>query len=143
MILGGKVVQEATYPHAIERVWDALVDPEQLAEWLMPNDFLPILGRRFTMSCGPLGLLEGEVVELDAPRRLAYRWVGGFGETLVTYTLTPVAGGTHLRVEHQGWTDGMAEVRKTFESGWTEKFADALPRVLSRAGNEGHAATGG
>ena len=136
MILDGKVVQEATYPHPIERVWLALVDSEELAEWLMPNDFLPILGRRFTMSCGPLGLLEGEIIEIDAPRRLAYRWTGGFGATLVTYTLTPVTGGTHLRVEHEGWTDGMSEVREMFESGWTEKLTDDLPRVLSSAATE-------
>jgi len=43
---------EAVYPHSPERVWRALVDADELAEWLMPTDFAPELGRRFVLETG-------------------------------------------------------------------------------------------
>lgn len=44
---------EKTYPHPRARVWRALVDPELLARWLMPNDFAPRVGHRFTFRTEP------------------------------------------------------------------------------------------
>ena len=32
------------YPHSIERVWRALTCRDALAQWLMPNDFEPVVG---------------------------------------------------------------------------------------------------
>ena len=40
-------------PHPIERVWTALTLPAGLAGRLMPNDFEPRLGKRFTFRCPP------------------------------------------------------------------------------------------
>ncbi len=41
---------EMSYPEPPEWVWRALIDPQELAAWLMPNDFLPVVGHRFTMA---------------------------------------------------------------------------------------------
>ena len=131
MIDGDAVVHEVTYPHAPERVWQALVDQDELSAWLMDNDFVAVAGARFTMDCGSIGLLQGEVIELDAPRRLSYRWVGGFGTTVVTFTLTPIASGTHVRLEHRGWTGDNTASRDQFDGGWTSKLGELLRGVLA------------
>ena len=36
-----------------EQVWQALTDPDLLARWLMPNDFRPAVGHRFTFRTEP------------------------------------------------------------------------------------------
>ncbi len=38
--------KEVFYPHPRDKVWAALTTPEALAEWLMPNDFEPVVGKR-------------------------------------------------------------------------------------------------
>ncbi|GIK11202.1 MAG: hypothetical protein BroJett001_32680 [Chloroflexota bacterium] len=42
-----------TYPHPRALVWRALVDRDLLAQWLMPNDFEPKIGHRFTFRTEP------------------------------------------------------------------------------------------
>ncbi len=37
MIKDNAVVYELWYPHPPERVWRALTDPVELAQWLMPS----------------------------------------------------------------------------------------------------------
>jgi uncharacterized protein YndB with AHSA1/START domain len=131
MIDGDAVVHEVTYPHPPERVWQALVDQGELSAWLMDNDFVPVVGGRFTMDCGSIGLLQGEVLEVDPPRRLSYRWSGGFGVTVVTFVLTPNASGTHVRLEHRGWTDANTAERDQFDGGWTSKLGVGLRSVVA------------
>jgi uncharacterized protein YndB with AHSA1/START domain len=127
------VVHEVTYPYPPERVWRALVDPGELAAWLMPNDFVPVVGRQFTMSCDPYGTIEAELLELEPPRRLACRWIASFGDTLVTMELTATDGGTRLRVEHRGWGEANVADRDRFDHGWTDKLTAGLTRVLEDA----------
>ena len=87
------------------------------------------LARRGTFARWPI---QGEVLEIDEPRLLRCRWTGGFGDTEVTYELTPEAGGTRLRVRHDGWTDATAD-RGGFDDGWKQKLDQDLPRVLGPA----------
>ena len=95
MIEGDAVVYEVIYPHSAQRVWNALHDPERLAAWLMPTvGYEPVGGRRFTMACDPFGEIEAEVIEADPPRRLSWRWIGSFGDTVVTFELTAADHGT-------------------------------------------------
>lgn len=67
--------------HPPDRVWRALTDPKALGTWLMPNDFVPELGHRFTFRTRPIppyfdGIVHCEVIELDPPKSLAYTWGG-------------------------------------------------------------------
>ena len=59
------------YPHPVDRVWAALTSSEALAAWLMPNDFEPVVGHRFTFRTKPAagfdGMVRCEVLELDPP----------------------------------------------------------------------------
>src|SRR5262249_57328225 len=109
------IVVEGVLPHAPEIVWKALTSAELIGRWLMPNDFAAEVGRRFTFRTRPIGDWDGvvhcEVIELVPQRKLVYSWKGGsrtntkYGsslDTVVTWTLNPVAVGPHLRVVHSG-----------------------------------------
>jgi uncharacterized protein YndB with AHSA1/START domain len=135
MIEGESIVHEVTYPYPPERVWRALVDTDELSAWLMTNDFVAEVGRRFTMDCDPVGVLAGEVLEVEPFRRLSYRWIGAFGDTVVTFDLTPTEDGTHVRLEHRGWNDGNTADRDQFDGGWPHKLGVGLRAALAGAPN--------
>lgn len=106
------LVVERLMAHPPEKVWRVLTQSHLIAEWLMENDFAAEVGRRFTVRASPLpgwsGVTHCEVVAVEAPRRLAYRWADGTESesglrTLVAWTLTPLDGGTLLRMEQTGF----------------------------------------
>jgi uncharacterized protein YndB with AHSA1/START domain len=129
-----RVEHEAVYQHPPERVWRALVDPSELAQWLMPTDFAPEVGRTFVLETGDeIGTIRGEVLEIDEPRLLRCRWSGVFGDTEVSFELFPEPGGTRLRVRHDGWGDPPVAERDGFDDGWKQKLTEDLPRLLGPA----------
>ena len=94
----------AVYRHPRERVWTALTSSAALAEWFMPNDFEPEVGRGFTFRTEPApgfdGVVHCRVLELDPPARMVWSWAGGPIETTVTFTLEELRdGGTRLRAQ--------------------------------------------
>ncbi len=129
------IEHEAVYPHSPDRVWRALIDPTELAAWLMPTDFAPVVGREFKLETGSpeIGTIQAEVLEIDEPRLLRCRWSGVFGDTEVTFELTPEGDGTRLRVRHDGWDDPPAAERAGFDDGWKQKLDEEIPRVLGPA----------
>ena len=130
MIEGDSVVYEFTYPHAPERVWRSLVDPAELAQWLMPTRNYSLRpGDHFVMECDPIGPVDVEVVEVDPPRRLVWRWIASFGPTTVTFHVSAEGIGTRLRLEHDGWGDA-TDSRDEFNTGWKAKMGDGLRLVL-------------
>lgn len=134
MIRDGGIEHEAVYPYPPERVWQALIDPTELGAWLMPTDFAPTVGHRFTFDARPtLGTIAGEVLEVDPPKLLRCRWSGVFGDTVVRFELTPTGDGTRLAVKHQGWDVEHRSDRDGFDQGWLEKLTTSLPAVLTGA----------
>jgi uncharacterized protein YndB with AHSA1/START domain len=129
-----RIEREAVYPHPPERVWRALVDPSELAVWLMPTDFAPKVGGSFVLETGDeIGTIRGEVLEIDEPRLLRCRWSGVFGDTEVTFELFPEPEGTRLRVRHDGWGDPAPAEQAGFDDGWKQKLTEDLPRLLDSA----------
>jgi uncharacterized protein YndB with AHSA1/START domain len=51
----------------------------------------------------------------------------------VTFELFPEAGGTRLRIIHDGWADRVHADRTGFDDGWKQKLEQDLPRVLGSA----------
>src|SRR6266498_2808466 len=49
------IVVEDVLPHPPEKVWKALTTAELIGRWLMPNDFEPVAGKRFTFTTQPEG----------------------------------------------------------------------------------------
>lgn len=136
-----RIIHDVLYPHPIWTVWRALTTSEALAQWLMPNDFVAQVGHRFTFHTRPQsgwnGIVHCEVVELDAPHRLAYTWQGSpLPVTLVTFTLEAVGQHTRLHLEHSGFAAGGERglsIRDLLDSGWGSNILHrALPNLLDQ-----------
>ena len=118
---------EQIYPYPPDRVWEAITDPEAMAEWLMPNNFVPQIGHQFQFRTKPApgfdGIVNCEVIAIEPPHLLAFTWKGGGIDTVVTFTLQAVVGGTKLVLEHKGFT-GMKAVMVSFilASGWRKSI---------------------
>jgi uncharacterized protein YndB with AHSA1/START domain len=131
------IVIDMFYPQPVGQVWAALTSSQALEAWLMPNDFEPRLGHRFTFHTTPDqswdGIVHCEIVALDRLRRIAYTWRSPSShlDTLVTFTIEPAEGGTHLRLEHSGFASGGKAgltVRDLLASGWKSRV---LPERLA------------
>lgn len=125
------------YPHTIERVWAAVTDSKAMSEWLMPNDFEPRVGHRFTFQTKPQpgfdGIVHCEVRELDPPKRLAFTWAGGGIDTLLTIRLEPAIGGTRVQLDHTGFEGERAiAISHILENGWPGILKERLAGVLQR-----------
>src|SRR5271154_3657652 len=127
------LVIEREMAHPPEKIWRALTQSPLIEEWLMKNDFQPVVGHRFNFRSTPApnwnGVIDGEVVVVEPNSRLAYRW-GSMGMmSVVTWTLTPTKGGTHVRMEQTGFGSEEDNYYKGASYGWN-KFIGSLERVV-------------
>jgi len=131
------IVVERLMPHPPEKVWRALTQEPLIAEWLMKNDFQPVVGRRFQFSATPVpgwsGVTNCEVLEVSPHSRLVYRWGDGTEsdsglKTLVTWTLKPTDGGTQVRMEQSGFRPEDEGGYRGMGGGWPRIVA-GLERV--------------
>jgi uncharacterized protein YndB with AHSA1/START domain len=126
-----------------QRLWAALIDPE-----LMRQYWLGIRAEAEWRVGGPWKLVypdgrvtdTGEIVEFDAPRRLAIRWRNEFrpelkaeGWSLCTMELEPVGEAVKLTVTHSieregakfidavsgGWPQILSNLKSLLETGTT------------------------
>jgi uncharacterized protein YndB with AHSA1/START domain len=106
-----------------------------MAEWLMKNDFLPVPGHKFTLSREPAPevkvVIECEVIEVEPNESLSYKWAAYGTETVVSFTLTPTANGTMLRVEQDGFPADNKAAWKGANASWPH-FLTALDELLKR-----------
>ncbi|WNG27671.1 SRPBCC domain-containing protein [Cystobacter fuscus] len=125
--------------HAPERVWKALTTREAMAKWLMPNDFEPRLGHRFTFRREPIpqldfdGIAHCEVIALERPRLLAFTFRGGVLDTRVSFRLEPEGDGTHLFFEHSGFDVNDPRQKFSFDAmgkGWSS-LGEKLDEVVT------------
>jgi uncharacterized protein YndB with AHSA1/START domain len=127
------LVIEREMPHPPEKIWRALTEGPLMEEWLMTNDFQPVVGHRFQFRATPVpnwnGIINCEVLVVDPISRLSYGW-GALGlESVVAWTLTPTAGGTHVRMEHSGFPSEESASYKGAKYGW-QKFIGNMERVV-------------
>lgn len=115
--------------HSPERVWRALTDPGELAQWA-PFDADRDLARpgaaTLNMAGGPAPEpLPAEVRRADFPRLLEYTW----GEDLLRWELEPTRSGTRLTLHHtvgdRGWLSKVA-------AGW-HICLDVADRLMAGA----------
>jgi uncharacterized protein YndB with AHSA1/START domain len=134
------VVIEREMPYPPEKLWRALTQGALLGEWLMANDFEPLVGRRFTFRAPATpywnGVTECEVLVVEPHTRLAYSWSAAGEEaargpkTVVTWTLKPTPKGVLVRMEQSGFTAGQERNIEGANYGW-KRFVDSLERVLA------------
>jgi uncharacterized protein YndB with AHSA1/START domain len=124
------VVVEREFAFPPEKIWRALTQPRLLEEWLMKNDFKPVVDHRFNLR-GDWGAVECQVVAVEPNKALSYKWDAMGLESVVTWTLTPTSTGTHLRMEQSGFRPDQPQYYQGAKGGWQQFFA-ALEQVLAR-----------
>lgn len=124
------VILEREFAHPPAKVWRALTQPHLVAEWLMAGDVAPAPGHRFRFGAD-WGQVDCEVIAVEPERTLAYSWDGKGLESIVTWTLTPTAAGTHLRMEQTGFQPDQKLAYHGAKAGWP-RFLTALGDLLAR-----------
>ena len=138
---GFRVRLERTLPAPQESVWQALTDPEQLAEWWGPKgyetesvDFDPKVGGAYRIAMQPpegdVFFLSGTFRQVDPPARLAYTFVWDppdpddrettatleledrGEETAVHFSQGEFATEARRALHEEGWTDTLERLRQ-------------------------------
>ena len=113
---------ERRLAHSPERVWRAVTEPAELAQWFVaPVAWTPALGETFGGEGQP-----GEITALEAPRLLAWSW----GEERYAFELAADGDGCRLVFTHVLHpSDGPAAQHA---AGW-ETYLDRLDALLAGA----------
>ena len=78
MTTTGSLVVEKEMPHPPERIWRALTQGPLIKEWLMDNDFQPVMGHAFCFRSTPVpnwnGVIDCEVLVVEPNKKLSYSW---------------------------------------------------------------------
>jgi uncharacterized protein YndB with AHSA1/START domain len=75
-----------------------------------------------------------EVLELDAPRVMMWRWQGGRIDTTVRFELSPEREGTRLTLTHAGFRGvGPRLVGMILSRGWAKMLVGSLAREVEGA----------
>jgi uncharacterized protein YndB with AHSA1/START domain len=139
------------YPHPPELVWRALTYPALIPLWTStgaggrPEGFVPVAGTKFRFIAKPKpgwnGIVDCEVLQVDAPTLLRYSWADGNGGgdvTQVSYRLEPRADGTRFIYEHTGFT-GVGGLFMSMLLGRvrTKMLSQGLPALLNDLADDG------
>lgn len=121
-----------------ERVFQALIDPRQVMQWWTGDECQiesfsldPRRGGRWAYDSKQSTMVvngvnkfhcEGEVLEFDPPRVLAYSWIANWHDdkshpTEVRWELSPRGDGTHVKITHSGLSQ-LPVSRKSYAGGW-------------------------
>src|SRR5262245_51008300 len=96
------VIVEREFPYPSEKIWRALTQPHLIEEWLLKNDFKPVVGHRFNLRGDWGGVLDCEVLAFEPNKTLSYTWNFAHEDaaynlkSVVTFLLTRTRTGTHL-----------------------------------------------
>ena len=123
------------FPHPPATVWEYLTKSELMAQWLMKNDFQPIVGLDFQFRTGPIpsldfdGIFYCKVLEIVPLKKLSYSWNSGPGngeitlKSVVVWKLQATDKGTEVFLEHSGFEKKEnLDFYNGLMHGWLEKF---------------------
>jgi uncharacterized protein YndB with AHSA1/START domain len=133
------VVIERDIAYPPEKIWRALTQPHLIEEWLMKNDFYPVVGHRFNFRADylPNGQLDCEVLAIEPNRKLSYTWNSTGSDaahalkSVVTWTLTATGAGTHLRMEQSGFRPDQPQYYQGAQYGW-QRFLANLEQAVAK-----------
>lgn len=115
---------EFQFKSPINKVWDALTNSDTLAQWVMENNFKPVVGYKCQFQNAEIDLIvDCEVLIVDEPNQLSYTWIGGPIDTIVTWTLRQNGETTHLHLEQTGF-DEEGQAFNGARYGWAYKIEE-------------------
>jgi uncharacterized protein YndB with AHSA1/START domain len=133
-----------------EHVFAAISDPRQLVQWwgadqiYKPSQWecdLRAGGRWRSEGVAPGGqtfFVQGEYLEIEAPRLLAYTWNVSWAPlptTEVRWEITEIEGGVRVHVTHKGFGENEAQARSHAQAatgGWAAVLAWLRKYLLAR-----------
>jgi uncharacterized protein YndB with AHSA1/START domain len=144
----GNLEREIRIDAAPEIVFEVVSRPEHIKSWWTDDaSFERVPGASGKLVFGDHGVEPMTVVEVDPPRKFAFRWVTGDGglpdpdnSLLVTFELEPSGDGTILRLTESGWRElgwEAAVLEESFhahEHGWDlflPRLRDYAPSVVT------------
>jgi uncharacterized protein YndB with AHSA1/START domain len=133
------------FSHSPESVWEYLTSAELMEQWLMKNDFQPIVGFDFQFRTDPVPALEFDgifyckVLEIVPFKKLSYSWNSGPGDgritlnSIVIWKLEPKENGTQVFLEHTGFEQKEnLGLYNALLAGWVKKF-EKIDALLKQA----------
>ncbi len=127
------LVIQREMPHPPEKIWRALTQGPLIKEWLMDNDFQPIVGHGFNFRSTPMhkwdGVIDSEVLVVEPNKTLSYTWNALGLESVVVWTLIATSGGTLVRMEQSGFRPDQEANYQGANYGW-QNFISNLERVV-------------
>ncbi len=128
------VVIEKELPHPPEKIWRALTQGALLKEWLLDNDFQPVVGHAFKFRSPPMpkwdGIIDSEVLVVEPNKKLSYTWSSLGLVSVVVWTLAATGSGTLVRMEQSGFRPDQEAAYQGATYGW-QKFFGGLERVVA------------
>jgi uncharacterized protein YndB with AHSA1/START domain len=135
------------FPHPPEMVWEYLTNAELMAQWLMKNDFQPIVGHEFQFRTNPIpsldidGIMYCTVLEIIPFKKLSYSWKAGPGggkitlDTVVVWELQSNEKGTDLLLEHSGFSEiENLSIYNGMTDGWLKNVNKIAERLNAKYG---------
>lgn len=121
-----------------ERVWQAVTDPAQIAQWFAPGTSFTKKGNIISIHMGEMDIEVAMVDFIDPPRQVTTRQLPD-KVIATTYTLEEENGGTRITVTESGLETLTEEARKQHldqkRKGWElalenlKAFIDGKPLV--------------
>jgi uncharacterized protein YndB with AHSA1/START domain len=122
------------FSHPAEVVWVYLTESSFMEKWLMPNNFMPILGHDFEFRIKPMpqlafdGIVYCKVLDIVPFKKLSYSWRCGPGngkitvDSVVKWTLKSTDTGTELLLEHTGLKETAVTMFNALNEGWLKNI---------------------
>lgn len=127
------VEKTALLPVPPEEAFALVTEPERLRRWLTVSARVDLrAGGTFRWTLTPVAVASGTVLEVDPGRRVVLGFAGETGEDAglagtLTVTLEPAAGGTLVRLVHDGV---LAAEGHSVDEGWSH-FVERLERAAA------------
>jgi uncharacterized protein YndB with AHSA1/START domain len=131
------------FPHPPKKVWECLTEPDLISQWLMKNDFKPVVGHKFQFHTRPFpkmgfdGIVYCEVMEIIPMEKLVYTWKGGPKpgvvelDTILIWTLVEKDAGTEVILEHKGFKGLKNYITSIImASGWRKHIPRRMGKLL-------------
>ena len=136
-----EIRREMVLDAPIEKVWAAITEPEQLAQWFGDSASIDLRpGGRAEFGWTEFNDSVSAIVEVvERPTRFSFRWESlrntpvEEASTLVEFSLHTVEGGTRLTLVESGFAslpeDAYEERYAENNSGWDSELADLTAYV--------------
>lgn len=129
-----RVRYERHFPHPVEKVWRALIEPEELKHWFpttIDGERKAGAKLRFAFEGSSMDTMEGTLTIFDPPRLLEFSWA----EDVLRFELTPEANGCKLVFIT---TIGDRTIAPRTASGWHTCLDNLLNRVSGKDAQPKH-----